>query len=129
MANDKIEITDEMIADAKGCAYHGCTSCKMLPIHSRDAVNCISTLAAALEAERAKGPGVWTDAPEGATAADVYWYGEGIRKRWPAPKTYTRDLPKTSTRLRAESIIGPKGDKLDGDEWERAVAAVERELG
>lgn len=30
---------------------------------------------------------------------------------------------------RAESIIGPKGEKLDGDEWERAVTAVERELG
>ena len=42
---------------------------------------------------------------------------------------YRRTLPKTKARLRAESIIGPKGEKLDGDEWERAVAAVERELG
>lgn len=83
-------------------------------------------VAAALEAERAKGPGVWDGAPDWAQIADIRWcnraknYGEWRKE------SYTRNA---TPRLRAESIIGPKGEKLDGDEWERAVAAVERELG
>lgn len=126
MANDKIEITDAMIADAKVCVLTKCSTCRIYTTKKACGLRCIELFAAALEAERAKGPGVWTDAPEDADSAYIVWY-EGFKKL--GMNEYKRGLPKTPSRLRAESIIGPKGEKLDGDEWERAVAAVERELG
>lgn len=126
MANDKIEITDEMIADAKMCVLTKCSTCRVYTTKEACGLRCIELFAAALEAERAKGPGVWTDAPQAADLASIKWYG-GLERL--GLKEYRRNHSKTSSRLRAESIIGHKGEKLDGDEWERAVAAVERELG
>lgn len=125
MANDKIEITDEMIADAKGCTIHSCGDCKIFEARGKKVTICAALLATALEAERAKGPGVWDGAPDWAQIADIRWRNRATTHGEWRTESYTRNaIP----RLRAESIIGPKGERLDGDEWERAVTAVEREF-
>ena len=123
---NEIELTDEMIADAKRCGYHcDCTECGLFKIRSGDAVNCISTLAAALEAERAKGTGVWDGAPTGATEKTVTWTRGNFIERL-GGDVYTRSLPKSPARLRAESIIG---DQLEGEERDKAIKALEGVLG
>ena len=122
-SQDIREITSDMLSHAKKCRSRDmCDGCLM---NTSAWSCCTEALASALEAERAKGPGVWEDAPIEADLACIKWYA-GLKKI--GLFEYRRDPSKTSSRLRAESIIGPKGEKLDGDEWERAVAAVAGEL-
>jgi hypothetical protein len=79
---NEIELTEEMIADAKCCSNHKCTQCRLNAVLNGGTYDCVAL---------------------------VQWFNVK-RKSERCEKWYTRAPPKSPARLRAESIIGAQLD-------------------
>jgi len=102
----KEELTNEMLEVMKMCSFN-CALCGVNGVCDKyDWQDTIQTLAAALLEERAKPKDdVWEYATMRTDRVVLYYYeGDNLC----AAKTYTRELPKTRTRIMAEEIASTK---------------------
>ena len=108
------ELTNEVLEEMKKCKQD-CPSCGAIGVCSKYGwQEMMQALTTALLEERAK-PKVWDGAPEWADRADVSYKGNVKGKI--NISIYTRELPKTRTRIMAEEIasahISNKDDLID----------------
>jgi len=107
------EMTNEVLEEMKKCGLD-CARCGSEFCNKYDWQDIVQTLATALLEERAR-PKVWDKAPEWADRADVSYKGNVKGKI--NISIYTRELPKTRTRIMAEEIasahISNKDDLID----------------
>ena len=107
------ELTNEVLEEMKKCGLD-CARCGSEFCNKYDWQDIVQTLATALLEERAR-PKVWDKAPEWADRADVSYKGNVKGKI--NISIYTRELPKTRTRIMAEEIasahISNKDDLID----------------
>ena len=126
------ELTREVLEAIKNCDDRMCASCpaKGVCVSGVDIVHI--ALASALLEERAR-PKVWDGAPEWAKSARVMW--SDTCKNEPANRCdysprYTRELPKTRTRIMAEEIASAHISNTDDliDIIEQTINAHREEL-
>jgi hypothetical protein len=103
------ELTRDVLEAMKKCSENSCSECPAVDVccSEDDWEYTIQTLATALLAEKAK-PKVWDGAPDEADYVTVGAYKNSNPLAPIKVKCYTREIPKTRTRIMAEEIASAK---------------------
>jgi hypothetical protein len=101
--DDDIEVTSEMLVDAKRCDELECCNCMMPNIDSSE---CLKFLAKALQKEKKK-VSIWDDVPEHYVEADVTYKAGNSSSYEAFQRCFTRPYPKPLERQIAEKHAAP----------------------